>query len=685
MIFKPAHDFYEMMAAQGRVGIGQAMVNGGVLAELWYAPRNITHRIVLTPGGLILDIQDIRTFFEPKGRAAVEAPTDDGDRDGEEGEAEVKPVKAGKGWLVPQKLIVPGLLARSNNVESNFLWDNCGYLLGYPAPAADGTLSPPNAKSYKQFTTAYDLHRGYAHDFPELANDPSYAAVVAFFENWKTVLDQLMIHNRTNGTNALFHPSYKGHQTHIPFGGQAVFRVMGDDCDVYELPACRQFWSQNYKTLYADSADGVGQCLLTGEDNVVLASKHEPALYGFGCATGHRIVSNASSAFCSHGAVKSLNAPMSKEAAFKYATAIDYLLTYGNQKVKFTNKKGDLYMVFWSADAGQSRGASELINELVLPHNPDQLSLTLRTQVEAVARGEFPQGVCDPDTPFFVAGFAPKKGRVPVRFFYESSFGDMLANIQQHYRDVQLEVGEKWAEKGLAPYSPESLLRSIKDESARAIFMGQLVESIITGKRYPHSLYSTMVDRATTPGIDKSETPHFGAVAFIKAYLNRQFRSTNREELKVSLHKKQQSQAYHLGRLFALLVRIQGDSSPSANGNLRTRFLRMASKHPAQVFPEAILNATYHLDVLSKPSGKPGLAVNHSKLLGKLSFKAAPPSAPELFPKTLSGSEQGEFLAGYYHQNQVFFRPRKKAADEEGNKLPAAVANRASVVLNGSH
>ena len=44
----------------------------------------------------------------------------------------------------------------------------------------------------------------------------------------------------------------------------------------------------------------------------------------------------------------------------------------------------------------------------------------------------------DPDTTFYILGLSPNASRLSVRFFCHDTFGDVIRNLEQHYRDISI-------------------------------------------------------------------------------------------------------------------------------------------------------------------------------------------------------------------------------------------------------
>lgn len=108
--------------------------------------------------------------------------------------------------------------------------------------------------------------------------------------------------------------------------------------------------------------------------------------------------------------------------------------------------------------------------------------------------------------------------------------------------------------------------------------------------------------------------------------------------------------AYRLGRLFAVLERIQEASAGgpgSLNSTIRDRYYGAASSTPVAVFTTLLRLKNAHLKKLTV-----GQSVWFEKLLGEILDSVSD------FPRHLSLPDQGRFALGYYQQRQDFFRKK---------------------------
>lgn len=125
--------------------------------------------------------------------------------------------------------------------------------------------------------------------------------------------------------------------------------------------------------------------------------------------------------------------------------------------------------------------------------------------------------------------------------------------------------------------------------------------------------------------------------------------------------------AYRLGRLFAVLEKIQEESaggSGKINATIRDRYYGAASSSPASVFPILLKLKNHHVSKLDE-RGKKMLyrAFNDNRpddYVGQVLN-----NVPDI-PKHLALPEQGRFALGYYHQRQAFFSKPEAPHNPEG-------------------
>ena len=109
----------------------------------------------------------------------------------------------------------------------------------------------------------------------------------------------------------------------------------------------------------------------------------------------------------------------------------------------------------------------------------------------------------------------------------------------------------------------------------------------------------------------------------------------------MSLDKENQDVGYRLGRLFAVLEKIQ-QAAINPTATIRDKFYASASATPAAVFGNLMRLSGHHLSKLD--ADKKGLRIWFEKQIEEIM------SGIKGFSSHLSLEEQGMFAIGYYHQ-----------------------------------
>lgn len=141
----------------------------------------------------------------------------------------------------------------------------------------------------------------------------------------------------------------------------------------------------------------------------------------------------------------------------------------------------------------------------------------------------------------------------------------------------------------------------------------------------------------------------------------------------VSLDPTTTNAAYRLGRLFAVLERLQGAALGQRNATIRDRFYASASATPALVFPSLLRNARNHGKAIRSRVGA-GLSDWFEDRITEIIA-----GLEGSFPKTLRLEEQGRFALGYYHQREELRRRKEVQPALETAELTADVEAELSV------
>jgi len=420
-----------------------------------------------------------------------------------------------------------------------------------------------------------------------------------------------------------------------------VFRLMSDGVTyIHDRPSIRVAYDK--ARLHQATEVMRGICLVTGDKDVPIA-KNEIVIKGvWGSQTsGANIVSFNERAFESYGKRnrQGENAPIGRYASFAYTTALNYLLRKDSpQRLQV----GDATTVFWAEKPTElETGIVDIFGE-PRKDDPDQNLRAVTSLYKAVDSGllENDEG----KTHFFVLGLAPNAARVAIRFWYQCTVAEMATRIRRHFDDLAIERSQRDP-----PYlSLFRLLVSVatlgKADNIPPNLGGDLIRSVLEDLPYPQTLLAAAVRR-----IRAEHEVTYARAALIKACINRATRYANpqtKEELKMSLDEANRNVGYRLGRLFAVLEKIQEEANPGINATIRDRYYGAAASAPVTVFSTLLRLKNHHLAKLENR----GRAVNLEKRIGEIVDGLGD------FPAQLSLADQGRFAIGYYHQRQDFFK-----------------------------
>ena len=521
---------------------------------------------------------------------------------------------------IPQDFVVPMGETRSSGILPFFLCDNASYLLG-----ADTKGKPERTKEC--FAASKNLHEEILGD----VKSDAAKAVVGFFQHWKggeTVLRK--------------HPALATYADEVLDGRNLVFRV--EDTYAHLDYEVRQAWEE-YRV--RTETKEKRRCLVTGR--LAPFSLKHPSFRGVKGAksTGAMLVSFNENAYTSYGrdGQQGTNAPVSNQVAFAYGTALNALLAdYKHKKLI-----GDTTVVYWARE--ESEAAQDVFCGMYLDDGAnlmtDDLLEVILQKVQAGEAIDY-QGVSIPyENPFYIMGLAPNAARLSVRFFLQGSFGDFLKNLALHMEQMKI-VCPSWETRSNVPLWElllETVNQNAKVKVASPIMAGAMMRAVLTGSRYPVSVFQNILLRIhAEQGDQKINARRAG---FLKAYLMR-----NRgRKIAVALDENSTDVAYLLGRWFAVLEEVQEKANPEIKATIRDRFFDSACGTPAHVFPMLQKLALHHLKKL-ETAPRVYLDKKLSEIMGKLDAKD--------MPRHLPLEEQGVFILGYYHQKQKRYEKKEE-------------------------
>ena len=508
-----------------------------------------------------------------------------------------------------RRFLVPQGVKRSSGVLANLLWDNPEYSLGIPLKSAPERVQKQHAAFRERLKSLQNqVEDAGLHSLVRFLSGFGPANLDRFPTEWEEI--------RTTG----------------PFLG---FRLAGDSDLINNRSDVRAAIAGNTD---GESSGNEVICLVSGKRDEVAVC--HPAIKGVAGAqsSGGNVVSFNLSSGCSFGKEQGYNAPVGKSGAFAYTTALNHLL---NKDSKQKMLVGDMTMVFWAEKAHELESAVADFFGEPPKDDPDRNVRAIESLFKSPWIGADPTH--DDQTRFFVLGLSPNAARISVRFWTMSTVGELARHIKEHFNDLELVRGP-FDKPFLSIFRLLVNVASLnKTENIPPNLAGEMIRSVLDGRRYPSTLLQAAVRR-----IRADHTLSFPRVSLIKACLNRDARlfQKPKEELHVSLDEANENVGYRLGRLFAVLEKIQGEASPSLNATIRDRFYGAGSGTPVTVFPILMRLKNHHLGKLENR----GRVVFFEKLIGTIM------SAISEFPAHLVLPDQGRFAVGYYHQQQDFYR-----------------------------
>lgn len=520
---------------------------------------------------------------------------------------------------------LPTPVKRAVNIAANFLYDTSAYIFGCD-------LKGKLERNKLCFEASKKLHTEL------LCNNNSTAskAIQQYFENLN--IDNIEEYLSEIGCS-------KSIITDILKNGATVTLMpLGKLATDYD--DIRKCWNDYYNKNSADS----GLCLVTGQ-RMPIARLH-PSIKGVrgGKSMGTSLVSFNAPAFESFEKEQGFNSPVSEYAAFAYTTSLNYLLSNDD----YVNTFGDTTVVYWTED--DNEGCQELFAELFRNSDNEITQKDLWSVINKLSRGEnvdWKEITINPENKFFILGLSPNSARLSVRFFLENTFGNFMKRIIKHDEDMSIITPEFITNSHFPIWKVlrETVNQNSKNKSAKPQLAGNLVYSILTGYKYPATLYNNIMIRIKAERDVNIERTAIRA-AVIKAYLIRNY-PEYKEVLTMELNTKCENQAYILGRIFSLLEEIQSKANPDINTTIKDKYFTSASSTPAVIFPFLIDLAQKHLKKMK--SDKLGYCITKQKELTELISMIR-----EDFPTRMTMQEKGIFQIGYYHQTQYRYTNTKK-------------------------
>lgn len=501
---------------------------------------------------------------------------------------------------VARKFLVAKTIKKTSGIVANLLWDPADYVLGID------TKNKPErtAKQLSTFISTIQSQLFLARE------DEGVSAVIKFYEqlaeqpmqadsNWQAIAEN----------NAVL-----------------TFKLSNDSSPtIFNRPSVLAAYHHTMSVNTAKEAF----CLVTGMQ-LPIATLH-PSIKGVWGAqsSGASLVSFNHPSFISWGKKQGANSPISEKATFEYSTALNVLLQSESPN---RCQIGGISIICWSE---KNSILEEILPRLLSDPLNDDFDITLKAVdrlSSSLDNGNY--NGSDGNTRIFLLGLSPNTARIAISFWLVGTVAEFAERLGVWFDDIDI-VGREY--KGYL--SLKKVLQSTalfgKDENIVPNLVCETIRSIFHGLPMPVSLLDAVLGRIRA---DKCYVSYRRA-ALIKVCLNRKshFISEKNNDVTVSLNSDDTRIGYRLGRLFAVLEKLETDIKPSLNTTIRDRYYSRACCTPNSVFGTLLRLHTYHLKKFNNHQWKMRAETQIKEILFGVHD----------FPSHLNQEDQGLFAIGY--------------------------------------
>ncbi|MCK9266095.1 type I-C CRISPR-associated protein Cas8c/Csd1 [bacterium] len=527
--------------------------------------------------------------------------------------------KKGTIYILPIKEI------RTSSMKTNLLWDHYGYILAHPKDSSEKMIE----MAKKQQKTFIDRIKNLPDN---IKKDEGVNAVILFFEkgNWEEVK------NHSNWEDCAKNK-----------GCNLSFQLLGDHCLIPERETIKNYQISivNKEPETDEEATSSAICLITGNFGPV-KRLHTPTPIMGSKSNAILVGCQLDSGFDSYCKKQAFNAPVSSEAEFAYTTALKYLLKSEQNRIFI----GDTTVIFWAQKRSTIEFDLEENFKWYLTSDKDDTERgvnAVKNLYKSIDTGNIYQ---EDDNRFFLLGLTPNSARITVRFWKTGTVAFFAENIKQHFDDFQIIHGpEEYEYLALGQILRATALEN-KMEKVPSNLSTSVLESILEGIPYPETLLHQCIRR-----IRAEQKITRTRAAILKAYINRfnRFYKNPKKEVLEMLDVENKEVGYLLGRLFAVLERIQIQSvsrGSKLNKTIRDRFWGVYSTSPRTVMPMLLRLKNHHIGKLEEGSEN----YFESLIAGIMEgFE------PNKIPAHLTLEQQSYLAVGYYHQRQYFYKKKE--------------------------
>ena len=531
-----------------------------------------------------------------------------------------------------RKFLVPKGARSGSKPKPYLFWDNVEYVFNYtkdhPALDEKEALDVSKVKERekaieKAIEKTLIKHRSLVEKYNAIAqqypDNIGFKAVCSFYE--KGELDRVK-------ESPLWEKITKKPTVNISFLLDRELQIIAEDKDLQTLISEKEKQKE---------VSNLSVCLITGEKAEAVKSTTPTPISGKQ-PTGRLIAFQKRSGYDSYGKSQGLNAPISKEAADSYTTALNKLLEKDSHN-KFII--GTRTFIFWGSTKSEASIEAEESIFSLLGYNesdaddPNRRIEQVRKTFKAIYSGTLNTNLEDR---FYFLGLAPNSAREAVIYWDESELKEFAGRILQHFEDMEIVDTRKEKKPYFGLFQ---IMSAVSLEGKSSNIQPNLPEivtkSIIEGIPYPYALLLACIKR-----IRAEQKIKITRAAIIKAYLNRI--NDNTKKIEIMVDKENKNQGYLCGRLFATLEYLQERSN--GINSIRSRYMNAASATPSAVFPTLLNLSVHHAEKLEK-----GMQIYFEQIKTEIIEKIV----AEGFPTHLTLLDQGRFMVGYYHQRQFFY------------------------------
>ncbi len=426
---------------------------------------------------------------------------------------------------------IPRRRGRTSSAVADFLVDKSEYVLG---------IEPEGKRSKDDLRARSELFRQSIRAALQKTECPALSSLVTFLESDA---------ERGLAAARLTTEGYKSNDLiAFEFHGKLV----------HELPVVQQYFSHARRTASEDTS----QCLMCGS-RTGLVDKHPTVKVPGGSTSGVALVSFNTDAFESFGLLRNENAPVCRDCADAYTTALNRLLSdrYPDPRHdgatlprRFVHLSSDTTAVFWADE--EATVLDLLTNFFEAPR-----AETVAALFESAYKGRAAAAVSNR---FYCLILTGAQGRAIVRGMHTGTVEQVEANVRGYFRSI--DIG---SEQPL-PLRPlmQSLVLQGKLENLAPGLVTDVFLAIVFGLRFPQTLLASAVGRCRA---ERKVTPY--RAALLRAYLTR----NHNMEVNVSLDNDNMRVGYRLGRLMAVLERIQARAQNNPHKTIVDRYYGAAS------------------------------------------------------------------------------------------------------------